>query len=99
LRQLAQDGIDPPLVVLYCPARKMQLKEAATHVRFPGTEILPMSRFADRIPRLADLERAYRDLWKLYVLAGTDDPRVLTRIGEIVAELLPEASNVYRPGG
>mgnify|MGYP000252372715 CR=1 FL=1 len=49
------------------------------------------------LPRLADLERAYRDLWKLYVLAGSDDPAVLATIGEVVAELLPEATNVYRP--
>ncbi len=98
VRQGLRDaGIDPPPVVLYCPARKMQLKEAATHVRFPGDEAIhPMSRYRDQIPRLADLERGYRDLWKLYVLAGTGDPAVLGRIGAIVGELLPEATNVYR---
>jgi HD superfamily phosphohydrolase len=99
IRQSLRDaGREPPLVVLYCPARQMQLKEAATHIRFPGDEsIRPMSHFGAQIPRLADLERSYRDLWKLYVLAGTGDPAVLTRIGAIVAELLPEATNVYRP--
>lgn len=97
---LRDDGHDPPLVILYCPARKMQLKEAATHIRFPGDDaIRPMSDHGERIPRLADLERAYRDLWKLYVLAGTDEPALLTRIAAIVARLLPEATNVYRPGG
>lgn len=89
-----------PLVVLYCPARRMQLKEAATHVRFPGQDqIRPLSTFADQVPRLADLERSYRDLWKLYLLAGTDEPATLRRIAEVVGELLPEAVNVYQPNG
>ena len=35
----------------------------------------------------------------LYRAAEALGVPVLTRIGEIVAELLPEASNVYRPGG
>jgi len=89
---------DVPLVVLYCPARRMQLKEAQTHVRFPGASTVePLAAYHDRIPRLGDLERSYRDLWKLYVLAGTDDWTVLATIGEIVRDLLPEATNVYRP--
>lgn len=97
---LAGEGGEPPMVVLYCPARRMQLKEAQTHVRFPGeARVRPLADFADRVPRLADLERAYRDLWKLYVLAGTDDPELLTRIGQRMAELLPEAVNVYQPAG
>ena len=58
-----------------------------------------MSRFGDRIPRLADLERSYRDLWKLYVLAGTEDPAVLDAIARVMADLVPEAVNVYRPRG
>lgn len=89
---------EAPLVVLYCPARRMQLKEAQTHVRFPGASTVePLSVHHERVPRLADLERSYRDLWKLYVLAGTDDWTVLATIGEIVRELLPDAVNVYRP--
>ena len=97
---LTREGFEPPIVVLYCPARRMQLKEAQTHVRFPGeARVRPLADFADRVPRLADLERAYRDLWKLYVLAGSEDPEVLTRIGQRMAELLPDAVNVYRPAG
>jgi uncharacterized protein len=91
---------EAPIVVLYCPAQRMQLKEAETHVRFPGCEgIRPLASFADRVSRLEDLERSYRDLWKLYVLAGTEDRSVLARIGTIVAHLLPEATNVYEPMG
>lgn len=95
--ELQAQGLTPPPVLLYCPARKMQLKEAATHLRLPGSPILPMSQFGDRIPRLADLERSYRDLWKLYVLAGTDDATTLEAIARAMARLVPEAVNVYQP--
>lgn len=99
--RLRAEGVaEPPLVVLYCPARKMQLKEAHTHVRFPGEGgVRPLSSAERPIGRLEDLERSYRDLWKLYILAGTDDPALLTRIGEHASALLPEARNVYRPKG
>ncbi len=95
-----QGDPDPPMVVLYCPARSMQLKEAQTHVRFPDLDTpRPLSEFRKEIPRLGDLERAYRDLWKLYVLAGTGDPIVLERIASTVSAMLPDATNVYRPRG
>lgn len=85
-------------VIVYCPAKAMQLKEARTHVRWPGTpEVRPLATFADRIPRLADLERSYRDLWKFYVLADTSDPAVLAKVGEIAQAEFPGARNVYDP--
>lgn len=96
--RLAAAGHAAPIVVLYCPARHMQLKEAATHVRFPEPEaIRPLSSFAHDVGHLGELERAYRDLWKLYVLAGTDDVAVLSAIAAVAAELLPAATNVYDP--
>lgn len=95
--ELQDQGLAAPPVLLYCPARKMQLKEAATHLRLPGSPILPMSQFGDRIPRLADLERSYRDLWKLYVLAGTEDAATLEAIARAMTRLVPEAVNVYQP--
>lgn len=95
---LRRAGLEPPPIQLYCPARRMQLKEAATHVRFPGADsVAPLAKFADRVPRLADLEKSYRDLWKLYVFAGSDEPALLAKIAEIVARLLPKAVNVYQP--
>jgi len=95
---LRRAGLEPPPIQLYCPARRMQLKEAATHVRFPGADaVAPLAKFADRVPRLGDLEKSYRDLWKLYVFAGSEEPAVLAKIAEIVAALLPKATNVYRP--
>jgi len=95
---LRRAGLEPVLIQLYCPARTMQLKEAATHVRWPGLDgVRPLSSLADRVPRLSHLEQAYRDLWKLYVFAATDDPAVLAGIAAIVSRLLPHAVNVYRP--
>lgn len=94
---LRRAGFEPPLLQLYCPARRMQLKEAATHVRFPGADgVLPLAHFADRVPRLADLEKSYRDLWKLYLFAGSDDPTLLAKIAELAGKRLPRANNVYR---
>lgn len=85
-------------ILVVCPARRMQLKEAQTHVRWPGREgVHPLSEFSDRVPRLADLERSYRDLWKFYVFADTDDPALLARVAEIAAGEFPGARNLYRP--
>jgi len=86
-------------ILLVCPAKRMQLKEVATHVLWPGeSAVRPLSAYADRAPRLFDLERAYRDLWKFYVFADTDDPRMLARIAEIAAAEFPNATNVFQPG-
>ena len=87
-------------VVLYCPAARMQLKEAETHVRWPGEKgVLPLSVYADRVPRLADLERSYRDLWKFYVLADTHDADLLAKVQAIAMQELFPATNVYRIEG
>ncbi len=86
-------------IMLVCPAKRMQLKEAATHVLWPGENVVrPLAAYAERAPRLADLERAYRDLWKFYVFADCDDRALLARIAEIAAGEFPSATNVYRAG-
>lgn len=83
-------------VIIYCPAQRMQLKEAKIHVRWPGAPTVePLAAYADRVPRLADLSRAYRDLWKFYVLADTSDPRVLRKVQEVAIGELAPAVNVY----
>ena len=83
-------------VIVYCPAREMQLKEARIHVRWPGVEgVRPLSDFADRVPRLGDLERSYRDLWKFYVLCDDPDRDVLLKVQEVAAAEFPGARNVY----
>ncbi len=83
-------------LIVYCPAKRMQLKEARTHVRWPGeAEVRPLAHFADSIPRLADLERSYRDLWKFYVFADTHDPVLLAKVREIAEKEFSEATNAY----
>lgn len=85
-------------IMIVCPARRMQLKEAATHVRWPGDDRLrPLSEHGSKVPRLSDLERAYRDLWKFYVFADTDDVALLAKISEIAAGEFPGAINSYDP--
>lgn len=84
-------------VMFYCPAAKMQLKEAQTHVRWPGENgVRPLSDFAERVPRLADLERAYRDLWKFYVFADTTDTAILEKVQAASLAEFEGAQNVYR---
>ncbi len=83
--------------LVYCPSAKMQLKEAQTHVLWPGEKTLrPLSHYSEHVPRLADLERSYRDLWKFYCFADTNDAGLLKRIQEVAIAEFPEASNVYR---
>ena len=85
-------------IIAYCPARRMQLKEARTHVRWPGVEgVEPLSHFAEHVPRLADLERSYQNLWKFYVFADTADAEVLARVQEAARQEFSEATNVYSP--
>jgi hypothetical protein len=84
-------------VMLHCPAARMQLKEARTHVRWPGeSAVRPLSDFAARLPRLADLERAYRDLWKFYVFADASEPALLRKLQELALGEFPGAKNAYR---
>jgi len=78
-------------VIMYCPQRTMQLKEARTLVRFPGSgdRILPLSAFARQIPRLRDLEEAYTRLWKLYVFTSEADVEVRRRLQTMCLAALP----------
>ncbi len=79
-------------VIMYCPARRMQLKEARTLVRMPGSgeHTLPMSDFADDIPRLQDLQESYLRLWKLYVFTSETDPGIRRDLQEMCLAALPE---------
>lgn len=84
-------------VMLYCPARRMQLKEARIHVRFPGeARVRPLADFAGRIPRLQDLEESYRNLWKFYVFSSEEEPAGIAALQRILQREIPGAVNVYR---
>ena len=62
----------------------------------PGEDgVQPLSTFAERVPRLADLERSYRDLWKFYVFADASEPELLARVQEIALGEFEGAVNVY----
>jgi HD superfamily phosphohydrolase len=84
-------------ILVYCPAARMQLKEVATHVRWPGVEQpRPLAEFAEYVPRLADLEQSYRRLWKFYVFADTREPEILAKVQEVASGEFPGAVNAYR---
>ncbi|MBL8756075.1 MAG: HD domain-containing protein [Planctomycetes bacterium] len=79
-------------VLLYCPKRRMQLKEAKTLVRFPGAgeRTLPLDAFADQIPRLRDLADSYPRMWKLYVFTSLEDKAQRRRLQDLCLASLPD---------
>ena len=79
-------------VLLYCPARSMQLKEAKTLVRFPGVgdRTLPMDAFAADIPRLRDLRDAYPRMWKLYVFTSEQDKATRRQLQDMCLAAMPK---------
>ena len=78
-------------VVLYCPKRRMQLKEARTLVRFPGSgeRMLPLDAFAEDIPRLCDLADSYPRMWKLYVFTSLEDEGLRRKLQQMCLGALP----------
>jgi HD superfamily phosphohydrolase len=78
-------------VLLYCPKRRMQLKEAKTLVRLPGSgdRTLPLDAFAAQLPRLRDLAESYPRLWKLYVFTSLEDREQRARLQAMCLEALP----------
>lgn len=85
------------MVLLYCPSRKMQLKEVGTLVRFPGEpELRALSAFRDRLPRIADLEESYLRLWKVYALTSATDPEERDFLQSCIRASLPDAHDAYR---
>ena len=62
-------------VLLYCPKRRMQLKEARTLVRFPGSgeRTLPLDAFVDATKALED-----GAFVRLKLIALNARPKVLT---------------------
>ena len=86
----------PVSVIVYCPAKRMQLKEARIHVRWPGIPgIHPLSEHSERVPRLGDLEQSYRNLWKFYVFADATDPARLAKVAQVAQQEFGRATNAY----
>jgi uncharacterized protein len=78
-------------ILLYCPKRKMQLKEAKTLVQFPGSgpRTLPLDSFVDDIPRLRDLADSYPRMWKLFVFTSVEDKVKRRKLQEMCLAALP----------
>jgi uncharacterized protein len=78
-------------ILLYCPKRKMQLKEAKTMVRFPGAgdRTMPLDAFVDDIPRLRDLADSYPRMWKLFVFTSLEDKPKRRKLQEMCLAALP----------
>jgi len=84
-------GIQEPAdVMVYCPRKSMQLKEAEVPVRRAKRAIRPLTAYESEFPALHQLVDSYRNLWKLYVFvpdhlkedlqwAGTQAERILRR--------------------
>jgi len=92
MEQAAQQAFGQPVdVILYCPKRRMQLKEAKTLVRFPGEgeRTLPLDAFTDQIPRLRDLAESYPRMWKLYVFTSAEDRAVRRKLQAMCLATLP----------
>ena len=87
-RDAVREDVD---VLLYCPKRRMQLKEARTLVRFPGSgeRTLPLDAFVDDIPRLRDLAQSYPRMWKLYVFTSLEDKQKRRKLQQLCLEALP----------
>lgn len=79
-------------ILLYCPKRRMQLKEAKTMVRFPGSgeRTMPLDSFVDDIPRLRDLADSYPRMWKLYVFTSLEDKTKRRKLQEMCLAALPK---------
>jgi len=93
MEQQAQRAFGQSLdVILYCPKRRMQLKEAKTLVRFPGSgdRTLPLDSFSEQIPRLRDLAESYPRMWKLYVFTSVQDKAVRRRLQQMCLDALPQ---------
>jgi hypothetical protein len=92
---------DPAEVIVYCPKKWMQLKEALVRVRRAGRPLAPLADYADELPTLGQMLRDYRYLWKLYVFipsrerAGMEDAG--RRIEAVLRTHFPTITNAYRP--
>jgi HD superfamily phosphohydrolase len=93
MEQQAATAFGRPVdVILYCPKRRMQLKEAKTLVRFPGEgeRLQPLDAFTARIPRLSDLAASYPRMWKLYVFTSLEDKAQRAELQRMCLATLPK---------
>jgi len=92
---------DPAEVIVYCPKKSMQLKEAHALVRRAGRPLAPLTDYADEFPMLGQMLRDYRYLWKLYVFIPPRERAGMAEAGRRIEAVLrahfPAIANAYRP--
>lgn len=92
---------DPAEVIVYCPQKSMQLKEARVLVRRAGRPLAPLTDYADELPMLGQMLRDYRYLWKLYVFIPPRERAGMEAAGRRIEAVLkthfPAIENAYRP--
>ncbi len=92
---------DPAEVIVYCPKKAMQLKEARVLVRRAGRPLAALADHADELPMLGQMLRDYRYLWKLYVFIPPRERAGMEAAGRtaeaVLRQAFPTLRNGYRP--
>jgi uncharacterized protein len=92
---------DPAQVIVYCPRKSMQLKEAEVPVRRAKRPIRPLTAYEKEFPALHQLVESYRNLWKLYVFVPETPRQDLQWAGRQAERILrrrfPGIRNQFHP--
>jgi HD superfamily phosphohydrolase len=84
-RRLAERlGVAESHVILYCPAARMQLKEADVPVEVARGRVAPLSSLHH--PDVESLAAKHRGLWRFYVLLSRRDSSLMDRLAAHCAE-------------
>ena len=92
---------EPADVMVYCPRKSMQLKEAQVPVRRAKRSIRPLTAYEAEFPALHQLVESYRNLWKLYVFVPEEPRQDLQWAGRQAERILrrrfPGIRNQFHP--
>lgn len=84
-RRLAEQlGVPESHVILYCPAARMQLKEADVPVEVAPGRVAPLSSLHH--PDVGSLAAKHRGLWRFYVLLSRRDSSAMDRLAALCEE-------------
>lgn len=86
-------GLPTGAVIVYCPAPSMALKEADVLVQAPdGVQQLEALGLAE----VRELQDKHRELWRFYVLVGSEHAAAVDRVAERCAAALGVANELDR---
>jgi HD superfamily phosphohydrolase len=91
-RLAARLGIAPEALLIYCPAPRMQLKEAAVPVRIGPDRVVSLDALDN--PEVASLGRKYRGLWRITLCVSRAHEGLWARAGELASEEFGVANQV-----